>query len=34
MIFFYFGQILISLPTSFHEGTLWEMGWNTITDNE
>ncbi len=34
MIFFYFGQFLISLPTSFHEGTLWEKEWNTITGNE
>lgn len=24
---YYLGQILLSLPSSFHEGTLWEMGW-------
>lgn len=27
-VFFYcLGQILLSLPSSFHEGTLWEPGW-------
>lgn len=27
VIFFYLAQILLSLPTSFHEGTLWQTGW-------
>jgi hypothetical protein len=27
IFFYYLGQILLSLPSSFHEGTLWEMGW-------
>jgi len=28
MFFYYMGQILLSLPTSFHEGTLWQNGWS------
>ncbi|MEJ2731060.1 MAG: rhomboid family protein [Deltaproteobacteria bacterium] len=27
IFFYYLGQILLSLPTAFHEGTLWELGW-------
>jgi hypothetical protein len=27
VFFYYLGQILLSLPSSFHEGTLWQMGW-------
>jgi hypothetical protein len=27
VFFFYFGQILLSMPTSFHEGTVWQTGW-------
>ena len=27
LFFYYLGQILLSLPTSFHEGTLWKGGW-------
>ncbi|MGD2272536.1 MAG: hypothetical protein PVI06_19205 [Desulfobacterales bacterium] len=27
MFFFYLGQALLSLPTSFHEGTLWQTDW-------
>jgi hypothetical protein len=27
VFFYYLGQILLSLPSSFHEGTLWEMEW-------
>ncbi len=28
MSFYYLGQILLSLPTSFHEGTVWQgEGW-------
>jgi hypothetical protein len=27
MFFFYLGQALLSLPTSFHEGTLWQTKW-------
>ena len=27
MFFYYLGQILLSLPSAFHEGTLWEKGW-------
>ena len=27
IFFYYLGQILLAIPSSFHEGTLWEMGW-------
>ena len=27
IFFYYAGQVLLSLPTSFHEGTLWQNGW-------
>ncbi len=27
LFFYYIGQILLSLPSAFHEGTLWESGW-------
>ncbi len=27
IFFYYLGQLLLSLPSSFHEGTLWETGW-------
>jgi hypothetical protein len=27
IVFYYLGQLLLALPSSFHEGTLWEMGW-------
>jgi len=27
IFFYYLGQFLLSLPSAFHEGTLWEMGW-------
>ena len=27
VFFYYMGQILLSLPSTFHEGTLWEKGW-------
>jgi hypothetical protein len=27
LFFYYIGQILLSLPSAFHEGTLWELGW-------
>ena len=27
MCFFYLGQALLSLPTAFHEGTLWQTKW-------
>ena len=27
IFFYYLGQILLALPSSFHEGTLWELGW-------
>ncbi|MGD8283428.1 MAG: hypothetical protein PVG70_03255 [Desulfobacterales bacterium] len=26
VLFFYFGRILLLLPSSFHEGTLWKIG--------
>lgn len=25
--FYYIGQILLSLPSSFHEGTVWQSPW-------
>jgi hypothetical protein len=27
IIFYYFAQILVALPTGFHEGTMWQTGW-------
>ena len=27
IFFYYMGQLLLALPLSFHEGTLWQMGW-------
>ena len=27
IFFYYLGQVLLSLPSSFHEGTLWQMEW-------
>ena len=27
VIFYYFAQILVALPTDFHEGTIWQAGW-------
>jgi hypothetical protein len=27
IFFYYLGQILIALPSAFHEGTLWDLGW-------
>jgi hypothetical protein len=27
IFFYYLGQLLLSLPSAFHEGTLWEKGW-------
>lgn len=27
IFFYYLGQILLSIPTSFHEGTVWQSGW-------
>jgi hypothetical protein len=27
LFFYYLGQGLLAIPTSFHDGTLWESGW-------
>jgi hypothetical protein len=27
MFFYYLGLILLELPSSFHEGNLWQDGW-------
>jgi hypothetical protein len=27
IFFYYLGQLLLSLPSAFHEGTIWEKGW-------
>ena len=27
IFYYYLGQLLLSLPSAFHEGTLWEKGW-------
>lgn len=27
LCFYYLGQVLLSLPTSFHEGTVWQTRW-------
>ena len=29
LLFYYLGQILLALPSDFHEGTLWQTGWWT-----
>jgi len=29
VLFYYFAQILVALPSDFHEGTLWQTGWWT-----
>ena len=29
VLYYYLAQILIALPTAFHEGTLWQSGWWT-----
>jgi hypothetical protein len=34
-LFFYFiGQILVSIPSSFHEGTVWKSAWEIASDKE
>jgi hypothetical protein len=34
-IFFYFlGQILVSIPSSFHEGTVWKSAWELASEKE
>jgi hypothetical protein len=27
LLFYYFAQILLAIPSDFHEGTLWQAGW-------
>ena len=27
VLFFYLAQMLLLIPTSFHEGTFWQTGW-------
>jgi len=27
LVFYYLGQMLLSLPSSFHDGTLWQAGF-------
>ena len=27
VIFYYTAQVLLSLPSDFHEGTIWQSGW-------
>ena len=27
VVFYYTAQILLALPSDFHEGTLWQSGW-------
>ena len=27
LVFYYLGQLLLSLPSSFHDGTLWQAGF-------
>ena len=27
IVFFYLAQILLLIPTTFHEGTFWQAGW-------
>ena len=34
-IFFYFlGQMLVSIPSSFHEGTVWKTAWELASEKE
>ena len=28
-IFFWIGRLLLAIPSSFHEGAIWETGWWT-----
>ena len=28
LVFYLLGQLLVSLPDSFHEGTLWKSSWS------
>lgn len=34
--FFYFlGRILVTIPSSFHEGTVWELNyWDSVPDED
>ncbi len=32
--FYYLGQALLSLPASFHEGTVWQSGWWEANESE
>ena len=27
IFFYYMGQLLLALPSAFHEGTVWQMEW-------
>ena len=27
VFFYYFARLLLRIPASFHEGTLWQQGW-------
>ena len=29
VLFYYLAQVLLTLPSDFHEGTLWQTGWWT-----
>jgi uncharacterized paraquat-inducible protein A len=29
ILFYYLAQVLLAMPSDFHEGTLWQTGWWT-----
>ena len=29
VMFYYFAEVLLAIPTDFHEGTLWKTDWWT-----
>ena len=32
LVFFYsLGRFLLTMPTQYHEGTVWRTGWNQLT---
>lgn len=34
MFFYFIGQILVSTPSSFHEGTVWKSAWEVASEKE
>jgi hypothetical protein len=34
ILFYFLGQILVSIPSSFHEGTVWKSAWKIANEEE